>query len=257
MKKSLLLILASLFAIFALAGCAEDSKNDTPATTVTTPVAGNIDSMVGTYTVDFFGTDAMIGYITTDCDRAATLGYAYKGNDPDGKLKNCYQYGENSNATMYGSQVTMAKDANGNLVVKSKMQLYHIMMSASEGDTYQYVEYTAIPSNNVTANGINTGSTAEGAVIGVSGRNLTAYTSNPETTFDFIVQENGTVLNNMLLKGKEVSIFPGMKVNADTKVILKKISNEVSEIEPNKLFEPTVDNETANEIFSKFVENIQ
>ena len=35
MKKSFLLILASLFAIFALAGCADESKNDTPAPTPT------------------------------------------------------------------------------------------------------------------------------------------------------------------------------------------------------------------------------
>lgn len=250
MKKSLLLILASLFAIFALAGCAEEEKNDTPA--VTTPVAGNIDSMVGTYTVDFFGTDAMVGYITTDCDKAVDLGYAYKGIDPEGKLRNCYQYEENSNATMYGSQVTMAKDDNGNLVVKSKMQLYHMMMGLSENDTYQYVEYATIPSKNVTVNGINVGSTD--AVIGVSGRNLTAHTNNPQTTFDFMVKEDGTVLNNMLLKDKDSMIG---KVDADTKVILRKTSDAVSEIDPNKLFVTTVDNKTANEIFSKFVENIQ
>lgn len=43
MKKSLLLILASLFAIFALAGCAEEEKNDTPA--VIQPTLSNVSSI--------------------------------------------------------------------------------------------------------------------------------------------------------------------------------------------------------------------
>lgn len=42
MKKSLLLILASLFAIFALAGCAEE-ENDAPA--LIQPTLPNVSSL--------------------------------------------------------------------------------------------------------------------------------------------------------------------------------------------------------------------
>ena len=50
MKKSLLLILASLFAVFSLTACADEDKNDT---------AGEVNpasEYVGTYDVTFFAT---------------------------------------------------------------------------------------------------------------------------------------------------------------------------------------------------------
>ena len=77
MKKSLLLILASLFAVFSLTACADEDKNDTA-------------EYVGTYDVTFFATkpydsnnhamDMLVttGNMSTDCTMADTLGILKK-----------------------------------------------------------------------------------------------------------------------------------------------------------------------------------
>ena len=59
MKKSLLLILASLLAVFALAGCAEDSTNDTPALPPVDPALIEQVKLFaeGYYEISFFYTD--------------------------------------------------------------------------------------------------------------------------------------------------------------------------------------------------------
>ena len=74
MKKSLLLILASLFAIFALSGCAEDSNNDnggtTPPAPTPSPLPEDISTLKGTYDINFFYTDGGgMAVVTTDCSK--------------------------------------------------------------------------------------------------------------------------------------------------------------------------------------------
>ena len=74
MKKSFLLILASLFAIFALSGCADDSKNDTPVVTPN-PLAEQVKQFAeGYYKITFFYTDGA-GYkpFSSDCVKAGDM----------------------------------------------------------------------------------------------------------------------------------------------------------------------------------------
>ncbi len=67
MKKSLLLILASLFTVFALTGCADEEKNDTPV--ITQPTLSDLKSLQGTYDIEFFYTYATVATLTNDCSK--------------------------------------------------------------------------------------------------------------------------------------------------------------------------------------------
>ena len=98
MKKSLLLILASLFTVFALTGCADEEKNDTPVITqptlpvITQPTLSESDlkSLQGTYDIEFFYTYATVATLTNDCSKLQE----YVGSDA--KCSNSEMQGKGS-----------------------------------------------------------------------------------------------------------------------------------------------------------------
>lgn len=247
MKKFLFIICSSIFSVFLLVGCSDDSDDNK----VTQPTLSDINSLQGTYKVEFFGTDAMVGYITTNCDKANELGYATNNNKPiqneDGSyLLNCNQYGEESNAIMYGNTVTAIIE-NNEVVIKSKMQLYHLLMSMSENDTYQYLEYAPLYKE-------------KGEYLSLKGRNLIESTSVNGATYDFQLQEDGTILHNLsFVKIVDTGFDDPMNVTAKTTIILRKVSDTVEPIDANKLFVPAdeIENENAKAIFEKFKTNVE
>ena len=252
MKKSLLLILASLFAVFSLTACADEDKNDT--------AVNPASEYVGTYDVTFFATkpydsnnhamDMLVtrGNMSTDCKMADTLGILKKvdgqANVQDGE---CAADGSND-AKIIGQQAVINYNDDG-LVLETKLQMWSSVFSFSQDDVYQYTKYTAVPSSSVTSNAINN---VANPVLGVSGRNLTTKTLNPKSTFKITKRDDGTLYVELELMEKSV-LNGQLKANAPTYVILKKISSDKPDpVDPNTLFTTTSDNDTADGIYAKF-----
>ncbi len=230
MKKSLLLILASLFAIFALAGCAEEEKNDTPA--VIQPTLSNVSSLNGTYDIEFFYVNAVIAALTTDCSKV--------GEYAPGETK-CAD-NDNDSVKHYG-QATITVNPNGSVKVFSKIQINGGVFDQTEGTgslinmfaadkRYNFTEYTTIPASAITSTAVN-----DKTVTGTYGRSANKVVDETESvnnTFTFTVEPDGTVVNVLT----DVTVMP-----ANTIVRMKKVSNDVIALDPNTAYEtPVIDN---------------
>ncbi len=233
MKKSLLLILASLFAIFALAGCAEE-ENDAPA--LIQPTLSNVSSLNGTYDIEFFYVNAVIAALATDCSKVEE--YA-----PGEKM--CADNATDS-VKHYG-QATMTVNPDGSVKVFSKIQINGGVFDQTEGvgslinmfaadKRYNFTEYTTIPASAITSTAVND-STVASAVTGTYGRSankLVDDTKSVNNTFTFTVEPDGTVVNVLT----DVTVMP-----ANTIVRMKKVSNDVIALDPNTSYEtPVIDN---------------
>lgn len=222
MKKSLLLILASLFAVFALTGCAEDSKNDSPA--VTPPTVVTIDptnpealrNLLGYYEITFFYTSgAGLLPLSSDC----TLVSYYTGTADE----KCVQ-GTN-NVEMKGYGVVTVDQTMSNIQVATKMQMTNqylqdpskagatsLYWSMAQNNQYNYTVFNSIPVTAIEDNAINNGVYA---VKGVTGRNLKYNTTDSEATYKFELLSDGSIRNTM------VDYSSG--IGAAVTVIMKKI----------------------------------
>lgn len=226
MKKSLLLILASLFAIFALAGCAEEEKNDTPA--VIQPTLSNVSSLNGTYDIEFFYVNAVIAALTTDCSKV--------GEYAPGETK-CAD-NDNDSVKHYG-QATITVNPNGSVKVFSKIQINGGVFDQTEGTgslinmfaadkRYNFTEYTTIPASAITSTAVVTGT------YGRSANKVVDETKSVNNTFTFTVEPDGTVVNVLT----DVTVMP-----ANTIVRMKKVSNDVIALDPNTAYKtPVIDN---------------
>lgn len=228
MKKSLLLILASLFAIFALAGCAEE-ENDAPT-------LSNVSSLNGTYDIEFFYVNAVIAALTTDCSKVEE--YASGETQCRDNATDSVQH--------YG-QATITVNPDGSVKVFSKIQINGGVFDQTEGvgslinqvaadKRYNFTEYKTIPASAITATAVND-STVASAVTGTYGRSadkLVEETKSVNNTFTFTVEPDGTVVNVL----KDVTVMP-----ANTIVRMKKVSNDVIALDPNTAYEtPVIDN---------------
>lgn len=233
MKKSLLLILASLFAIFALAGCAEE-ENDAPA--LIQPTLPNVSSLNGTYDIEFFYVNAVIAALTTDCSKVEE--YASGETQCRDNATDSVQH--------YG-QATITVNPDGSVKVFSKIQINGGVFDQTEGvgslinqvaadKRYNFTEYKTIPASAITATAVND-STVASAVTGTYGRSadkLVEETKSVNNTFTFTVEPDGTVVNVLT----DVTVMP-----ANTIVRMKKVSNDVIALDPNTAYEtPVIDN---------------
>lgn len=246
MKKSLLLILASLFAVFALAGCAEDSKNNNGGTTPTptpSPLPEDISTLKGTYDIDFFYTDGGgAAVVTTDCTKVTE----YVGSS----AKQCADAAKET--VEHQGRLTFDVLADGSVKIISKIQMsggafentFLGQQAKKLGANYNYTEYTAIPANAISTTKINDPETGH-SVKGVQGRNavsITPYDVNStatsqnaaNTTYEF-TYENGVLICKM----KDTSSL----VAADVVLRLKKISDTIEVFDAQKPFDtPVIDN---------------
>lgn len=228
MKKSLLLILASLFAIFALAGCAEE-ENDAPA--LIQPTLSNVSSLNGTYDIEFFYVNAVIAALTTDCSKVEE--YASGETQCRDNATDSVQH--------YG-QATITVNPDGSVKVFSKIQINGGVFDQTEGvgflinqfaadKRYNFTEYKTIPASAVND------STVASAVTGTYGRSadkLVEETKSVNNTFTFTVEPDGTVVNVLT----DVTVM-----SAKTIVRMKKVSNDVIALDPNTAYEtPVIDN---------------
>ncbi len=233
MKKSLLLILASLFAIFALAGCAEE-ENDAPA--LIQPTLSNVSSLNGTYDIEFFYVNAVIAALTTDCSKVEEYASG-ETQCKDNATDSVKHYG----------QATITVNPDGSVKVFSKIQINGGVFDQTEGvgslinmvaadKRYNFTEYKTIPASAITATAVND-STVASAVTGTYGRSadkLVEETKSVNNTFTFTVEPDGTVVNVLT----DVTVMP-----ANTIVRMKKVSNDVIALDPNTAYEtPVIDN---------------
>lgn len=236
MKKSLLLILASLFAIFALAGCAEE-ENDAPALiqpTLIQPTLSNVSSLNGTYDIEFFYVNAAIAALTTDCSKVEE--YASGQTQCRDNATDSVQH--------YG-QATITVNPDGSVKVFSKIQINGGVFDQTEGlinkvaadKRYNFTEYKTIPASAINETAVNY-STAASAVTGTYGRSadkLVEETKSVNNTFTFTVEPDGTVVNVLT---DVTTVMP-----AKTIVRMKKVSNDVIALDPNTAYEtPVIDN---------------
>lgn len=240
MKKSLLLILASLFAIFALAGCAEE-ENDAPALiqpTLIQPTLSNVSSLNGTYDIEFFYVNAVIAALTTDCSKVEE--YASGETQCRDNATDSVQH--------YG-QATITVNPDGSVKVFSKIQINGGVFDQTEGvgslinqvaadKRYNFTEYKTIPASAINETAVNDyDSTVAFAVTGTYGRSadkLVEETKSVNNTFTFTVEPDGTVVNVLT----DVTVMP-----ANTIVRMKKVSNDVIALDPNTAYEtPVIDN---------------
>lgn len=231
MKKSLLLILASLFAIFALAGCAEE-ENDAPALiqpTLIQPTLSNVSSLNGTYDIEFFYVNAGIAALTTDCSKVEE--YASGETQCRDNATDSVQH--------YG-QATITVNPDGSVKVFSKIQINGGVFDQTEGvgslinrvaadKRYNFTEYKTIPASAITAASAVTGT------YGRSADKLVEETKSVNNTFTFTVEPDGTVVNVLT---DVTTVMP-----AKTIVRMKKVSNDVIALDPNTAYEtPVIDN---------------
>lgn len=239
MKKSLLLILASLFAIFALAGCAEE-ENDAPALiqpTLIQPTLSNVPSLNGTYDIEFFYVNAFIAALTTDCSKVEE--YASGETQCRDNATDSVQH--------YG-QATITVNPDGSVKVFSKIQINggvfdqtdSLINRVAADKRYNFTEYKTIPALAISETAVNDSvndSTAASAVTGTYGRSadkLVEETKSVNNTFTFTVEPDGTVVNVLT----DVTVMP-----ANTIVRMKKVSNDVIALDPNTAYEtPVIDN---------------
>lgn len=262
MKKSLLLILSILFAVFALYGCAEDEKNDAPEDEKNdAPAVNPASEYVGTYNVTFFATkpydsdnhtmDMLVttGNMSTDCTLADTLGILKKvdgiANVQNGE---CSADGSND-AKIIGHQAVINYNADTGLVLETKLQMWSEVFSFAQDDTYQYTKYTSVPSSSITSSAVN----ADSSVLGVSGRNLTTKTSNPKSTFKITKRDDGSLYVELELIEKSV-LNGAIIANAPTYVILEKKPDTPETVDPNSLFKTKTDTDAADKVFANFKE---
>ena len=221
MKKSLLLILASLLAVFALAGCAEEEKSETPAETSPTVVpidpASNpaaLTDLLGHYEITFFHTNGGgILSVSTDCNQVA-----YWTGSADTK---CVQGTNNVEMKGYGTVLLSEDKQYINIITKMQMTNESFksgtgLWVAGKDSQYNYTVYTPIPVTAIANGAVNDGTNA---VKGTSGRDLTKTSSAPNDTYKFELLSDGSIRNTMKNTAGTATLIGG----ADVTIIMKKI----------------------------------
>ena len=224
MKKSLLLILASLFAIFALAGCAEEEKSGTPAQTPVDPaLVQQIKKFAeGYYEITFFHTDgAGLLPMTNDCTEAVKQGLM-EDTCTDTPTKG------------YG-QIIVDDNGNMNLITKIQMDLSSLapmLYNAGKNSQYNYTEYPLLPASSVDMTDITKGTitiNATKAVKGTTGRDLEGDTSDAAAEYSFTFNVlNDTITNKMVTTTPESVTNMGLgEPTTNVTVVMKKLTGEL------------------------------
>lgn len=224
MKKSLLLILASLFTVFALTGCADEEKNDTPVITQPTLSESDLKSLQGTYDIEFFYTYATVATLTNDCSKLQE----YVGSDA--KCSNSEMQGKGSIAV-----------SNDYVKIITKVQLdgggfnNPTVAQVAKNQKYNYTVYNDIPVSAVKKiKKDNYLINLDNVTKGTTGRNADSLAGSKDDTYNITI-ENGIVIIDMI-KDTGISIVK----TAPVVVRMKKVSDNVETLDPNTAF-PTPD----------------
>ena len=218
MKKSLLLILASLFTVFALTGCADEEKNDTPVITQPTLSESDLKSLQGTYDIEFFYTYATVATLTNDCSKLQE----YVGSDAK-----CSNIANQRDSEMQGKgSITVFNDY---VKIITKVQLdgggfnNPMVAQVAKNQKYNYTVYNCIPVSAVKDNYLN----LDNVTKGTTGRNADSLADSKDDTYNITI-ENGIVIIDMI-KDTGISIAK----TAPVVVRMKKVSDNVETLDPN------------------------
>ncbi len=226
MKKSLLLILASLFTVFALTGCADEEKNDTPVITQPTLSEPDLKSLQGTYDIEFFYTYATVATLTNDCSKLQE----YVSSDAK-----CSNIANQRDSEMQGKGSIAVSDDNVTIITKVQLDGGGFNNSAvaqvAKNQKYNYTVYNDIPVSAVKDNYLN----LDNVTKGTTGRNADRLVSSEYDTYNITI-ENGIVIIDMI---KDTGII-GIAKTAPVVVRMKKVSDNVETLDPNTAF-PTPD----------------
>ncbi len=225
MKKSLLLILASLFAVSALTGCADEEKNDTPVITQPTLSESDLNSLQGTYDIEFFYTEATVATLTNDCSKLQE----YVGSNAE-----CSNIANQRDSEMQGKGSIAVSNDYAKIITKVQLDgggfNNPTVAQAAKNQKYNYTVYNAIPVSAVKDNYLN----LDNVTKGTTGRNADSLAGSEKDTYNITI-ENGIVIINMI-KDTGISIAP----TAPVVVRMKKVSDNVETLDPNTAF-PTPD----------------
>ena len=216
MRRNILSLLLFVLTSIFIVSCS-DSGDDSSSPAIPNNQI-NPDTLVGTYDITFFYTDAAVTKLTTNCAEAVSRGFVSAGgcNDSD----NVTHQGEAViTKTATGIKIATKIQMSGGTFDNPTYSMYVV------GQNYQYTEYPEIPFSAITTD-VNTGGTA---VTGTTGRNLTKLTESPTDTYTFKVQADGSLLNEM----KNKMVLP-----VDVRVIMKKKSDTPATLDPNKAYDP-------------------
>lgn len=198
MKKSFLFLLISIMTVFLIAGCADDTTNNTDGsstgTEVTPELIQQLKTYAGDYEITFFYTDgAGVLSISSNCNDVNK----YTGKSD----KNCV-VGTND-VTMKGYGTITVAD-NGDVSITTKMQMTNEnlkngtgLWAAAKNNQYNYTVFTTIPASTIDLNAMTLN--AINPVSGVTGRNLIANTSSANE-YTFQLNNDGTITNKILDK---------------------------------------------------------
>lgn len=241
MKKSLLLILASLLAVFALAGCAEDSTNDTPALPPVDPALIEQVKLFaeGYYEISFFYTDGA-GFMpfSSNCTTAGDMGLS---------ATEC----KDATTTGYG-QITV-DNVSGNITLVTKVQMTNAqMVSLSKDSQYNYTEYPVFPIRSVDMSNMLQGTftiNADKAIKGNTGRDLTKLTSDDNSTYSFSFDTQTGEITNTMTVTTPVVITGITNPITNVTIVMKKVQTLPTgyNMNKNELFPtPVVEGFVAN-----------
>ncbi len=225
MKKSLLLILASLFTVFALTGCADEEKNDTPVITQPTLSESDLKSLQGTYDIEFFYTYATVATLTNDCSKLQE----YVGSDAK-----CSNIANQRDSEMQGKGSIAVSDDYVTIITKVQLDgggfNNPTVAQVAKNQKYNYTVYNDIPVSAVKDNYLN----LDNVTKGTTGRNADSLADSKDDTYNITI-ENGIVIIDMI-KDTGISIAK----TAPVVVRMKKVSDNVETLDPNTAF-PTPD----------------
>ena len=218
MKKSFLLLLSSILAVFLITGCAEETTNGGSASTEAPTDPALVEQIKqfteGYYEITFFYTDgAGIMPISSSCTDAGSKGL---------NTNLC------KDATMKGyGQITV--DSNGGINLVTKIQMTSsIIATASKDSQYNYTVYPRIPASSIDMTDLETKGLVyinkNGGIKGTTGRDLTKNVSDAAATYSFEYSASGTITNtmvtttpvpigspttNVIVEMKKISALPG------------------------------------------------
>lgn len=242
MKKSFLLFLSSIIAVFLVTGCAEENKNNGGSTTTPPSVVpidpsnpSSLTDLLGNYEIVFFYTDgAGMLPISSDCSKVEF----YTGK-ADAK---CVQGHNSVDFKGYGRVGVDNLASPTTINITTKMQMTNECLknptvgacandalgpinywSQAQNNQYNYNVFTPIPVTAIVNGAINDG---ESVVTGVNGRHLKANVNTTGSTYKFELLSDGTVRNTMVDKS---NLAP-----ADVTVIMKKIESIPSDYTMDK-----------------------
>lgn len=239
MKRLILSALLLAFTSIFVFGCSDSSDDSGPAYT---PIDLNIpQTLAGTYDITFFATDGSgVSAVTSDCNEFKKY-FSIPGCVP-----------EVNQTSMKGEAVIKVDEAMRAGTLITKIQMAEEGPYGKEGaatlggkgnEIYNYTEYTPMSDVDPVTKMIN----GNGLAKGTTGRNLNSNVSSPNDEYVLKLQDDGTLLVEMVKKDVQLQGMPLPDVNV--RVVMKKKSNTPVELNPNEAF-PTP-------AISGFVKDIQ